>query len=198
MRFSRRQEPVEPVLSTPEQPGKGRPTPTRKEAEAARKQSLRVPTDPKAARKAARRRAAQERQESREALLAGDEARLPARDRGPVRGFVRDFVDGRWAAAELFLPLALVVLVLGLFRVPELQGIVSLVWMVSVIFIIVDTTVVLTRMNRELARRWPDQQDRKGATFYGLARLMQLRRLRLPPPRVRRGGKPVVPKAARK
>ena len=33
--------------------GKGRPTPSRKEAEAARKQALKVPKDPKDARKAA-------------------------------------------------------------------------------------------------------------------------------------------------
>jgi hypothetical protein len=143
-------------------------------------------------------RAAQERHASREALLAGDEAGLPTRDRGPVRRFVRDFVDGRWAAAELFLPLAVVVLVLGLFRNQQIQGIVSLVWMFSVIFIIIDTSILLVRLNGELASRWPDKQDRKGAIFYGLARVMQLRRLRLPPPRVRRGGRPVVPKAARK
>ena len=35
---------------------KGRPTPSRKEAEAARKQQLKIPKDPKAAKKAARER----------------------------------------------------------------------------------------------------------------------------------------------
>ena len=44
----------EPVEETSTGSGKGRPTPSRKEAEAARKQALKVPKDPKAAKKAAR------------------------------------------------------------------------------------------------------------------------------------------------
>ncbi len=62
-------------------------------------------------------------------------------------------------------------------------------------FILVDTTVLLMRMNREIKKQWPSPADRKGATFYGLMRVLQIRRLRLPPPRLRRGGKPVVPKS---
>ena len=53
--FGRKQAPVEtaPEVSGDPSTGKGRPTPSRKEAEAARKQSLRLPKDPKAAKKAA-------------------------------------------------------------------------------------------------------------------------------------------------
>ncbi|MSZ58615.1 MAG: DUF3043 domain-containing protein, partial [Actinobacteria bacterium] len=36
--------------------GKGRPTPSRREAEAARKQQIKIPKDPKAAKKATRER----------------------------------------------------------------------------------------------------------------------------------------------
>jgi hypothetical protein len=200
VKFLSRSTPDVPETSTPEEPhaaGKGRPTPTRKEAEAQRKQTLKVPADPKAAKKAARARAAQEREVARAGLLAGDERYLPARDQGPVRAFVRDFIDGRWAAAELFLPLALVVLVVGFLPVPNIQGYVSTVWLFLTLFIIVDTTLLMFRMNRELSRRWPSKADRKGATFYAVMRVLQLRRLRLPRPRVRPGGKPVKAKEAK-
>ncbi|MGB7981376.1 MAG: DUF3043 domain-containing protein [Candidatus Nanopelagicales bacterium] len=179
--------------------GKGRPTPSRKEAEAQRKHTLRVPNDPKAAKKAARARAAEERQANRAALLAGDERALPERDAGPVKAFVRDFVDSRWAAAEMFLPLALIVLVIGFlpmarWGMPNAQGFVSMIWMLLTLIIIVDTSLLLGRLRRELKTRWPEEAARKGATFYALMRVLQLRKLRLPPPRLRRGGRPVVPK----
>jgi hypothetical protein len=187
-------EPESAAPDTESASGKGRPTPTRKEAEAQRKQTLKVPTDPKAAKKAARARAAEERAASRAAMLSGDEKHLPARDQGPVRAFIRDFVDGRWAAAELFLPLALLVLVFGFIPMPNIQAYVSMTWLFLIMFIIADTTILIMRLNRELKRRWPADADRKGATMYAVMRVLQLRRLRLPPPKVRPGGRPVKPK----
>jgi hypothetical protein len=202
VKFLSRNAPAEPPLAEPESTstvGKGHPTPTRKEAEAQRKQTLKVSSDPKAAKKAAKERAAQERAASRAALLAGDESALPPRDAGPVKRYVRDYIDSRWAAAELFMPLALLVLVVGFlpwrsWGLVNAQGYVSMLWLVLTLFILVDTTVLLMRMSRELKKQWPADADRKGATFYGLMRVLQIRRLRLPPPRLRRGGKPVTPK----
>lgn len=197
MKFLSRSTPPDPQPTVEDETqavGKGRPTPSRKEAEARRKQTLKVPSDPKAAKKAARARAAEEREVARAGLMAGDERYLPARDQGPVRGFVRDYIDGRWAAAELFLPLALIVLVVGFLPVANIQGYVSAAWMFLTVFIIVDTSLLMFRLNRELARRWPAKAERKGATFYAVMRVLQLRRLRLPPPRVRPGGKPAKPR----
>jgi len=202
VKFLSRSTPAGPDPVAPEATpavGKGHPTPSRREAQAQRKQTLKVSSDPKAAKKEAKARAAAERQASRAALLAGDESALPARDAGPVKRFVRDFIDGRWAAAELFMPLALLVLVVGLlpwrsWGLDNAQGYVSMLWLVLTLFILVDTTVLMMRMSRELKKQWPSDADRKGATFYGLMRVLQIRRLRLPPPRVRRGGKPVLPK----
>jgi hypothetical protein len=203
VKFLSRNAPAEPAPVEPEPTptvGKGHPTPSRKEAEAQRKQTLKVSSDPKAAKKEAKARAAQERQASRAALMAGDESALPARDAGPVKRFVRDFIDSRWAAAELFMPLAILVLVVGFlpwrsWGLVNAQGYVSMLWLVLTLFILVDTTVLLMRMNREIKKQWPSAAERKGATFYGLMRVLQIRRLRLPPPRLRRGGKPVVPKS---
>jgi hypothetical protein len=205
VKFLSRNAPAEPVVVEPEPTttvGKGHATPSRKEAEAQRKQTLKVSSDPKAAKKEAKARAAQERQEARTALLAGDERGLPPRDSGPAKRFVRDFIDSRWAAAELFMPLALMVLVVGFlpwrsWGLVNAQGYVSMLWLLLTLFIIVDTTVLLMRMSRELKKQWPADAERKGTTFYGLMRVLQIRRLRLPPPRVRRGGKPVQPKQPR-
>lgn len=174
--------------------GKGRPTPSRKEAEAARKQNLRVPSDPKEAKKAAKERASAERSAARAALLTGDEKHLSGRDAGPVKAHVRQFVDSRRSAGELFLPIALVVLAIGFIREPRLQQIVTYVWMAVTIFMIVDTTILLMRLSSELKAKWPEKSERKGAMWYATMRVIQLRKLRLPPPKVRPGGKPVVPK----
>lgn len=198
MWFKSRQKPVEPeVPEAGPTTGKGRPTPTRREAEAQRKQALRIPSDPKEAKRAARMRAAQEREAARVARASGDERGLPARDAGPVRGFVRDFVDGRWTGGEFLLPLAIMVLLGGIIPSPEVQAWLSIFWMFMTLSIMADTTILLFRLERALQARWPDKADRKGASLYGLMRVIQLRRMRVPPPRVRRNGSPVVPKVAK-
>ncbi len=185
--------PGDPAVD-PAQAGKGRPTPTRKEAEAARKQALKGPSDPKARRKLERDQARQERMVAREALVAGDERALPARDAGPVRRYVRDYVDGRRTLAEFFIPLAVVVLVVGLFRNPQIQVVVSFVWFLMLALLVVDMAVLLVRMQGKLKKEFPDPAERKGTTFYGAMRALQIRRLRLPPPKVKAGGRPVEPK----
>lgn len=175
--------------------GKGRPTPTRREAEEARRQALKGPSDPKARRKLEREQARVERSAAREALVAGDERALPARDAGPVRRYVRDFIDGRWTLAEFFIPIAVVVLIVGLFRNPNIQVIVSYIWFLMLLLLIVDMTILLLRLRKKLAVEFPDAAERKGALFYGGMRALQIRRLRLPPPKVKAGGKPVPPKS---
>ena len=173
---------------------KGRPTPTRKEAEAARKQHLKIPKDPKEAKKAARVRDRDERVRSRAAMMSGDERYLPARDQGPGRAFTRDFVDSRFTVAEFFIFIAIGVLVLGFIRNQAVQTAVSISFFAFTALIIVDTVLLLTQLNRRAKEAVPDPTDRKGITLYAALRTLQLRRLRLPPPKVRRGGAPVLPK----
>lgn len=185
--------PQEPQAETPTV-GKGRPTPTRKEAEEARKQALKGPSDPKARRKLERERMRQERNAAREALVSGDERALPPRDAGPVRRFVRDYVDSRWTLGEFFIPIAVVVLIVGLFRNPQLQMIVSYVWFIMLLLLVADMTILLLRLRKQLAAAFPNPADRKGTMFYAGMRALQIRRLRLPPPKVKAGGKPVEPK----
>ena len=197
--FGRKQAPVETAPEVPVDPstGKGRPTPSRKEAEAARKQSLRLPKDPKAAKKAAHERDREARAQQRAALMAGDERALPARDQGPVKRYVRDFVDSRFTFAEYFIFVALVVLVAGFIPNPVVQLGVSITWMALIALVAFDEIFLLVRLNSALRKRFPDKAERKGALWYAGLRTLQLRRFRLPPPRVRRGATPEEPRPHR-
>lgn len=168
---------------------KGRPTPKRSEAQTQRRSVANTPTTRKEAAKRQRddRRAALEKQ--RQALATGDERYLPARDKGPVRKFARDFIDSRFNVAEFFLPMAVVILVLSMVRVASLQSIALLLWLVVIVLIVLDSITTGYRLKKQLAERFPDQ-SRKGAVAYALMRSLQMRRLRLPKPQVKRGERP--------
>ncbi len=173
---------------------KGRPTPSRREAQAARKSTIRVPKDPKEAKKASRDRDREDRARKRAGMMAGDPRYLPARDQGAGRAFARDFVDARVTLAEYFIFIAIGVLLLGFIRNPAIQSFVSIAFFAFTAIIAIDTILLLVTLNRRAKAALPDAADRKGLTLYAALRTLQMRRLRLPPPRVRRGGRPVVPK----
>ncbi|MFI9340632.1 DUF3043 domain-containing protein [Streptomyces sp. NPDC052773] len=168
---------------------KGRPTPKRSEAQSQRRSVANTSMTRKEAAKRAReeRRAALERQ--RQALAGGDERYLPARDKGPVRRFARDFIDARFNIAEFFLPMAVVILVLSMVRVAALQNIALLLWLVVIVLIVLDSFVTGFRLKKRLAERFPDE-NKRGAVAYALMRSLQMRRLRLPKPQVKRGERP--------
>jgi hypothetical protein len=166
--------------------GKGRPTPKRREAEKGRRRAVTAPANRKDAAKAVRERSRGERAQQMAALKAGDERNLPPRDRGPVRKYARDLVDSRRSVAEFFLPFALVILVLTFAPDSRWKAIGSTLWLVLVVLIIVDSIVMAMRLRRGLRKSLPDQPSR-GALAYAMMRSMQIRRFRLPPPRVRGG-----------
>ncbi len=172
--------------------GKGHATPSRREAEEARKSQLKIPKDPKAAKKASRQRDQEDRARAREGMRNGEEKYLPARDRGPARAFARDFVDGRVTLAEFFIFIAIAVLALGFIRNPLIQSWVSIGFFALTALIVVDTVVLLVQLSLRAKKAFPEAKDRKGLLLYATLRTLQLRRLRLPPPRVRRGGAPKV------
>jgi hypothetical protein len=174
--------------------GKGRPTPKRKEAESARKQGISVPKNPKAARRAAKERDREARAKSRAGLMAGDPAFFPRRDAGPVKAQVRDYIDRRRTVGEFFVPFAFIVLLLGLVNNPTVQTTVVYVWTSVLLLVVLDTILVGILLGRSLRKDYPEKSDRKGAVSYGVLRALQLRRFRIPPPRIKAGGKPVTPK----
>ncbi|MET8610957.1 MULTISPECIES: DUF3043 domain-containing protein [Streptomyces] len=168
---------------------KGRPTPKRSEAQSQRRSVAHTPTNRKDAAKRSREERRQALERQRQALASGDERYLPARDKGPVRRFARDWVDSRFNVAEFFLPLAIVILVLSVVRVPALQNIALLLWAVVIVLIVLDAAVSGFRLKKRLKERFPDGNTR-GAVAYALMRSLQMRRLRLPKPQVKRGERP--------
>ncbi|MEU4132907.1 DUF3043 domain-containing protein [Streptomyces wuyuanensis] len=172
----------------PEAP-KGRPTPKRSEAQTQRRRAQSAPLDRKAAMRRQREARRADLARQREALAGGDERYLPPRDKGPVRRFVRDFVDSRFCIAEFFLPLAVVILVLSMIRVPQLQNIALLLWLGVIVMIVIDSIGIWIRLKKQLNERFPNEPKR-GAVAYGLMRTLQMRRLRLPKPQVKRGERP--------
>jgi hypothetical protein len=178
--------------------GKGRPTPKRKDVESARKQGITVPKDPKAARRAARERDREARAKSRAGLMAGDPAYFPRRDAGPVKAQVRDYIDRRRTVGEFFVPFAFVVLLLGLVNNPTVQTTVVYVWTSVLLLVVLDTILVGILLGRSLRKDYPEKSERKGAVSYGVLRALQLRRFRIPPPRIKAGGAPVTPKIKKK
>ncbi len=168
---------------------KGRPTPKRRDQEAARKRPL-VVTD----RKAARGRDRQERREQlakvRRALETGDETHFPPRDRGPVRRYIRDFVDARRNLGEFLLPVMLIVLALSLVNQPTIfAASVYLTWG-AVLLVVIDTVLMWRRLKGRLVEKFGADGVPKGSVSYAVMRVFQLRRSRRPVPMVARGEYP--------
>ncbi|QNE77846.1 DUF3043 domain-containing protein [Streptomyces finlayi] len=168
---------------------KGRPTPKRSEAQTQRRRASSTPTDRKEAMKRQREARRSDLAKQREALATGDERYLPPRDKGPVRRFVRDFVDSRFCIAEYFLPLAVIILILSVIQIQNIQNISLLLWLGVIVLIVVDSIGLAFRLKKQLRERFPDAPKR-GAVAYGLMRTLQMRRLRLPKPQVKRGERP--------
>ena len=180
---------VEPTAAPAREGGKGRPTPKRREAERGRRRAAAAPRDRKDAYRRTRDEQRQQRQQRARmmhGLKAGDERQLPPRDRGPVRKYARDLVDARRTVAEFFLPLALVILILNFTSNEQIQLVGSALWMLLVVLIVVDSLFLSMRLKRGLRRVHPGESQ-KGVVLYALMRSMQIRRFRLPPPRVKAG-----------
>ncbi len=165
---------------------KGRPTPTRKEAEALRKQRAKGATDKGTAKKVLRERRAETNAKVREGMKTGDERYLPARDQGPVKRFIRNYVDARVSIAEFLLPLLVAIMVL---QYSGAVGLASQLWAVTLLAVGVDTVWLLFRIKKQVREKFPDESTR-GVTFYTMMRAIQLRWLRMPKPKVKIGGAP--------
>jgi hypothetical protein len=171
--------------STAKSDGKGRPTPTRKEAEEARKQRLTSSRDRKGAAALRRQRATEQRLKVRQAMETGDERYLPTRDRGPVKKLIRDYVDSRHTTGEYLLVVFFVFLLLS-WTVRGLAAVSPYVFLVILIAMAVDSIRLVRGVKARIRDRFGDDQT-KGVTMYTCMRAWQMRRLRLPKPQVKHG-----------
>jgi Protein of unknown function (DUF3043) len=158
--------------------GKGRPTPTRREAEAAARARAKTPRTRKERVAAGRADRAENSAKMRQALKTGDDRHLPARDKGPVRRFIRDLVDSRLSFMELMLPILLLSMVLG-YLSPVLQLFSNMLVISTLILVTFDMIRLRFRLKKELATRFPGE-DTSGSTYYAMMRSLQVRFFRMP------------------
>lgn len=166
--------------------GKGRPTPTRKEREAARKKPL-IGDRSKEAKKAARAQLAAKRAEAREGMLNGDERYLTVRDRGPQKKLARDIVDSRFTVGELLLPTVFLAVILNTVNNYAVNLAAILIMWSIMGGMIVDAFLLSRKVNKRLVSKYGEANVERGIKMYVALRSMQMRPMRLPKPQVKRG-----------
>ena len=178
--------------------GKGRPTPKRSEAERGRYQPItksgagprggsrpgtaapRTPED--------KQRARADRGRRYEAMKEGQEWALNPKDRGPVRALARDYIDSKRRVSEYYMYILLVLVAALFFRSKTAQEFISPLILVLVFIIVVDAQLIKRALSKLIAQRLPGQSAR-GLTVYAVMRALQIRRFRIPAPRVHPGDK---------
>lgn len=170
-------EPVPPSAPAPAGAKKDRPTPTRREAEAARRQRANQTLSAKEAR---RRAAAQNRSQRLRSVNA--------REATPEKTLMRDYVDARFSLGEFLLPSLVVILALSFLSaaVPNITYISTIVMYVFILAVLLDCFLLWRGFKAVLAERLPGTSPR-GLLMYGINRAIQIRRFRIPPPRLKRG-----------
>jgi hypothetical protein len=166
---------------------KGRPTPKRSVAEKSRRQPItgaRPPARPRTPEEKARAR--EERTRKSQAMMRGETWALNPKDRGAARALARDFVDSKRRASE-YLMYALVLLLIGVFAGGKaLQGFISPAILIVALVMLVESQLIKGGLRRLLNERMPNE-PMKGLSLYAFTRAMQIRKLRVPAPRVRPG-----------
>lgn len=169
-------EPVAPVVEGTGPRKKSAPTPSRRDAEAARRQRLNPSLSPKEARKRQRQQDFQRRQKT-----------MTLTESQPERQLMRDHVDARWNLGEFALPIFMLLLVLTLVPGFVQWMNVFLVFSLSYILGMVLDTMLMWRKYKKLASERLGLTSFRGLLMYGFNRQLSFRRWRQPPPRVKRG-----------
>ena len=174
---------------SPAEAAKGRPTPKRSVAEAKRRQPItgsRAPAAPRTPEDKAKARAS--RATKYEAMKRGEAWALNPRDRGPTRALARDFIDSKRRISEYYMYVLVVLLAAVFLRNGKAQEIISPVVLLLVVVILLDAFLIRRSLTRLIAERLPGESAR-GLTMYAVMRALQIRRFRVPAPRVQPGQK---------
>ena len=121
-------------------------------------------------------------------MRRGESWALPRKDQGPVRALARDYVDSRRSLSEYYM-FGVLVLVVLLF-VPALRKSAAIDYVVLLILavIVIESIIVSSRVIKLAHERLPGEST-QGLRMYVAIRGTQLRRLRMPTPRVKPGDK---------
>jgi DUF3043 family protein len=174
---------------SPAEAAKGRPTPKRSQAEANRRQPItgsRAPAAPRTPEDKAKARA--NRGTKYEAMKRGEAWALNPRDRGPARALARDYIDSKRRISEYYMYVLVILLLAVFLRNKGAQEFVSPLVLVLVVVILMDAWLIRRQLTKLVAERLPGESVR-GLTMYSVMRALQIRRFRVPTPRVGPGTK---------
>jgi hypothetical protein len=131
--------------------------------------------------------------EMRQAMKDGDERNYPPAAAGPERALVRDVVDGRRSFGAIAIPGWVAGMALSLVPTVATRTVASVVFPLVLGIVLADTFASMRLVRRALDERFPNgtEAPRRSLIAYGIARNTQLRRQRLPRPRVSPGSAPV-------
>ena len=121
-------------------------------------------------------------------MKAGEAWALNPRDRGPARALVRDYIDSKRRVSEYYMYILVVLLVAVFARNKTAQTYISPLVLVLVVVILIDAQLIRHRLRKLVSERLPSESTR-GLTMYSVMRALQIRRFRVPAPRVRPGDK---------
>lgn len=142
------------------------------------------PATRKEAAKRLKEQNASKRQRVRGGQASGEERYLLPRDAGPVRKLVRDLVDSRRTTATLLLPAAVLPLLGSLTGSDAIAAFTTTLWVFAIALAMFDFVTGGLRIRRTVKERHPDEKRTRGHVFYGIIRMLQFRRLRVPKPTV--------------
>lgn len=157
---------------------KDAPTPSRKEAEAARRERLHPSLTP-----------AQQRKADRQAQQLARQREYAANDSEPARVLMRDFIDSRKGFSQWSMPALMISLALSLGLVyvnTDLATISAFIPYVVIFAIIGDLFFMWAGYKKLHAKRLP-RLPLKGLLAYGINRSINFRRFRVPAARVKPG-----------
>ncbi len=148
-----------------------------------RRQPL-VSKDRKVANQKAKEQVRRERDRARIGMMNGEEKYLTRRDRGPQRRYVRDYVDARFSIGELFIPAAILILVIAFTQPVTVQQYFTYAVWGLLALVILDGFILNYLLKSRLRAKFGEVE--RGLTFYAVMRSVQLRPLRMPKPQVKR------------
>ena len=137
----------------------------------------------KAAARQSRTKDRGDRARKYEAMKRGEEWALAPRDKGPVKALARDYVDSKRRISEYYMYILLVLLVILLLKNTALDAIVYPLVLVLVVVMVVEGFFISRGVKKLAAERYPKESTR-GVTRYAIMRALQIRRFRMPSPRI--------------
>ncbi|NJC57382.1 DUF3043 domain-containing protein [Brevibacterium marinum] len=162
---------------------KGRPTPKRSQQESVRRRPL-VSKDRKVANQKAKEQTRKDRDRARIGMMNGEEQYLTRRDKGPQRRYVRNYIDARFSIGELFIPAAILILVVAFTQSVQIQQYFTFAVWGLLALVILDGIIVNYILKGRLRAKFGSVE--RGLAFYAIMRSIQIRPLRMPKPQVKR------------